>query len=828
MADNRSPNEARAAWPHLLWVAALIVGFWANSWQAGLGTSDFPGHVGLLSTLRDQLFREPGLPLWTSDWYLGASLLLNYLHPLFSLAALAPFAAVFGPVEGLRIGATFYLVLSAVSMYAFSRAFGGSNRGAAIGALIYALHPSVFVFVGVSGHLHQPVTMAIVPLVFLSWLRLAEQLTVRRVVAAAVASALLFYDMQRFWLIFPFALALYAATVLSAPSDWRSIRRSVFAIAAVGTVMAGLLCFPAVPGLLERELLQWHHPASLDLYRERNSLPGLASLLDRDGVMARGLEVLGPTHFASFPGQWYQGIVALFLVGMGAVLATRVSAARLARSRLALALALWTGALWLAMGVHAIGQQQIGALREVARVEAQGPGLAALFGNAALGCVMVAWIGLVFFVIRAAAMDRWSRARATAAVAVAVLAVLALAPFEYLARWVFVYGHIRAPGHFGFPLLGFWLGAAASVATPLWDRLFATRPRQLSFTVLLVALLLADVLPYRDRLDSSFPAETLAGQREAFGTLSGQPPGRLLDTRQYNPLANMLGVVETDRRLAWGWLGWSSTRFTSELIADGFYAAMRQAVIDPSTAERSLETAAGLAGLANVRFVSAIGSISPPLPESTAFVSRWKSDAAAIHENLRTLSYAHFYPELALLSGSPREVLPVMARLSQRGVASVTMTEPSAPQPAVEWARYWFGNRARTVAPRSAQPAARAMSRDPNPSIADSSSAEPCTVTERQSRRVELSCEFERPGFLSIAESWAPSWQARVDGTPRDVIRMNHAFQGVRVQAGEKRIEFRHHASSWVRVSLWVSAASWLAVALFAVSQLLVRSDRGT
>jgi hypothetical protein len=786
MAENRSPDDAHSTASQLFWVAAVaasIVAFWAKSWDAGLSGFDFPGHVGLLSTLRDQLATEQGLPLWTSDWYAGASMLLTTLHPLFSLAALAPFASVFGPIEGLRIGVTFYLVVSSVSMYAFCRAFGRTSRGAAIGALIYVLHPSVFVFVGVSGHLHQPVTMAIIPLLFLAWLRLAEQPTPRRVVWAAVVSALLFFDMQRFWLIFPFALALYAANALYSTNDSRSFRRAGFALAAVALVMMGLLCFPALPGLLERDLLQWHHPASLDLYRAQNSLPGLFALVDRNGVLARNLDGFAPIHFASFPGQWYQGLASLVLVGVGVLLSTRDRAARATRSRLALALALWTGAMWLAMGVNPIGLLQIEALGEVVRAGTQGLNLAVVLAYALLGIGVVGWIGLVFFVIRAAALDRWpqQRLRVDAAIAVGVVALLLIAPFEYLARWVFVYGHIRAPGHFGFPLLGFWMGAAAAVATPLWERLFATRPRQLGFAILLVALLMADVFPYRDRLDESYAAAAVAEQREAFGALAGKPPGRLLDTRQYNPLANMLGVVETDRRLAWGWLGWSSTRFTSELIADGFYGALRQAVVDPTSATRSMETAAGLAGLANVRFVSAIGSISPPLPASAAFSSVWKTDAIEIHQNLRTIAYAHFYPELASVSGSPREVLPVLARLSQRGVASMTLTEPSSPEPPAAWIDYWFGDRARTLAPRSAQPAAHALSLEMEQWPLDSSPVEACKVNNRQSRWIELQCEFDRPGYLAIAESWGPSRWGPGHGAPPQLIQFIVKIDNLRV-----------------------------------------------
>ena len=160
-------------WVYPAVIVALVGLFWSSSWHAGLGKSDFPGHVGLIAALGEQLNERFGVHLWTADWNSGSSLVFWYIQPLISSFLLLPFTVHWGVIDGIRIGDTAFLALAGLSMYAWCKHLTRSNPSAFIGALIYVLHPSVFIFVGAAGQVHQPVSMAIIPLLFLAFARLA-------------------------------------------------------------------------------------------------------------------------------------------------------------------------------------------------------------------------------------------------------------------------------------------------------------------------------------------------------------------------------------------------------------------------------------------------------------------------------------------------------------------------------------------------------------------------------------------------------------------------------------------------------------------------------
>jgi hypothetical protein len=59
--------------------------------------------------------------------------------------------------------------------------------------------------------------------------------------------------------------------------------------------------------------------------------------------------------------------------------------------------------------------------------------------------------------------------------------------------------------------------------------------------------------------------------------------------------------------------------------------------------------------------------------------------------------------------------------------------------------------------------------------------------------RVEVEADAQRPGWVVIAQSFYPRWQARVNGRPARVWRANLAFQAVEVPAGRNRLELAYH-----------------------------------
>lgn len=790
-----------------LGVVVLVVLAWLPLLADGLRGEDFPGHAAMLRVLAELRATDGWLPLWNAREYAGASLVPAYLHPIGSLAALTPFAAAFGAERGLEAGALFFLGLAALAMYGWCLHWGRSAVGAALGALVYVVHPSVFAFVGDAGQMHQPVTLAVLPLVFLAWTRLAQAPSLDRALAASLASAALLLDMERFFVAMPFVLLVFGTTAARREGAPNVSRRLVApAVAVVGVALGTLLllCFPLLPMLEERSLLALHGPAVIATWRDKLSFVHLLELVDRDGWLRVWLAPLPSARAVTPSGQWYQGLAALAIVLGGAVLTRRAHGARERRVRLALILFCWAVSVALAFGPHTIlsGHLQLGR-------EAWSAGAGGLL---ALCLGMLAIWAAAFLGARDALVERWPdrRWRIDLAVAGAVLLLLAASPFAFLARAVAFYDQMRAPAHFAFPMLPFLLGSAVCLVAPAWQRALGSAPRIAVALAAAVLLHAVDVAPYLARAAPEHPASAAATLRHAFRSLAGRPAGRVLDVSGYSPLADRLIVEEAQRTNAWGWLAWTSTRHTAELLRAGFARSFSQG---------DFETAASLAGAANVRFLTALAYRRVRIPEAQAWSPLVSNALVTVVENRRVLPYAQLYRELAWLSGPLHQTLPRLARLTQAGIAAYTL-DPDAPDlPPQALPDYASGAQARRAAPWAARvPAVSTRSA--------SGSAAPCTHSRPRASQIRLSCSIEEPGYLVIAESWSPRWRVVVDGAPQALLRLNHAFQGVAVERGRHRIVFSYTPSLLARVSPYVSGFAALAIASYGLRALLRRVVR--
>jgi hypothetical protein len=65
-------------------------------------------------------------------------------------------------------------------------------------------------------------------------------------------------------------------------------------------------------------------------------------------------------------------------------------------------------------------------------------------------------------------------------------------------------------------------------------------------------------------------------------------------------------------------------------------------------------------------------------------------------------------------------------------------------------------------------------------------------VVERDQTRVEVSVRTQRDGLLVLGDPWYPQWRVEVDGRPAELLRVDHAFRGVRVPAGDHRVVFTY------------------------------------
>jgi hypothetical protein len=85
--------------------------------------------------------------------------------------------------------------------------------------------------------------------------------------------------------------------------------------------------------------------------------------------------------------------------------------------------------------------------------------------------------------------------------------------------------------------------------------------------------------------------------------------------------------------------------------------------------------------------------------------------------------------------------------------------------------------------------------------------ATPATVRvdRRDQTRVQVSVRTGGDGLLVLADPWYPQWRVEVDGRPAELLRVDHAFRGVRVPAGDHQVVFSYQDRA-LQAGLGVSA----------------------
>jgi hypothetical protein len=90
---------------------------------------------------------------------------------------------------------------------------------------------------------------------------------------------------------------------------------------------------------------------------------------------------------------------------------------------------------------------------------------------------------------------------------------------------------------------------------------------------------------------------------------------------------------------------------------------------------------------------------------------------------------------------------------------------------------------------------------------------ERAVVRRHGPHEVVVEAELERPGWLVVSETWYPGWSAAVDGRPAELLRANHAFRAVRLDAGRHEVRFRYGSAWWRAGAIVAGATALLALA---------------
>ncbi len=87
------------------------------------------------------------------------------------------------------------------------------------------------------------------------------------------------------------------------------------------------------------------------------------------------------------------------------------------------------------------------------------------------------------------------------------------------------------------------------------------------------------------------------------------------------------------------------------------------------------------------------------------------------------------------------------------------------------------------------------------------------SIVGNEPQDVTVAVSADAPGYLYLADQYAPGWSAQVNGTTTEILRANHAFRLVAVPAGRSQVVFRYRPLS-LRVGGLVSLATALLIVL--------------
>jgi hypothetical protein len=94
------------------------------------------------------------------------------------------------------------------------------------------------------------------------------------------------------------------------------------------------------------------------------------------------------------------------------------------------------------------------------------------------------------------------------------------------------------------------------------------------------------------------------------------------------------------------------------------------------------------------------------------------------------------------------------------------------------------------------------------------------TLLRYHHAELALKVELSEPELLVLSDTWHPNWQARIDGEPCHLGRVNHAFRGVVVPPGSHVVTMVYTPGG-LRLGLVLSTIGMLAVGCLAMWPLL-------
>lgn len=234
----------------------------------------------------------------------------------------------------------------------------------------------------------------------------------------------------------------------------------------------------------------------------------------------------------------------------------------------------------------------------------------------------------------------------------------------------------------------------------------------------------------------------------------------------------------------------------------------------------------GMEGLAPPPCVARLGGAPLDVLKGTA-LDRFLSQEVYAYRLPDALERA-FLAARAEVLGSREEVLDRMGRASIRELADTAFFWAGDLEGADRTGSWADGGRS-PARPEPGQDAADAAGPAPGPDPVPGSARPPggqVRISVPAPDRLVAEGEAAAPGFLVVSNNFDPGWEAELNGRPARVLRTDHAFQALRLDAaGPFRAELSFRPAL-ARTALWVSAAGPALMLLPALCAGLGRKGR--
>jgi Bacterial membrane protein YfhO len=106
----------------------------------------------------------------------------------------------------------------------------------------------------------------------------------------------------------------------------------------------------------------------------------------------------------------------------------------------------------------------------------------------------------------------------------------------------------------------------------------------------------------------------------------------------------------------------------------------------------------------------------------------------------------------------------------------------------------------------------RALVEEPVAGLTEPDRPAQVRVERRDHTRVQVSVQTAADGLLVLGDPWYPQWRVEINGQPAELLRVDHAFRGVRVPAGSHQVVFTYQDRA-LQAGLAISALTVCALA---------------